>query len=163
LSGSHPCGPSSPWVSKTPKTVLEAQSQSEYLDLRIRRHKSSSPESILEALKSLSKGTKAMMHENALLRAQVRDLQQANEILSRRRRAKRTRLQKGGVMTVGEAKDKIDQMNVDGQVEGESSRSSGQGRSAHAKKRRCGACGNAGHNTRTCQIVVAISEEEYSN
>ncbi|KAF4456192.1 hypothetical protein F53441_1609 [Fusarium austroafricanum] len=33
-------GPSSPWVSKTPKTVLEAQSQSEYLDIRIRRHKS---------------------------------------------------------------------------------------------------------------------------
>ncbi|PNP76804.1 hypothetical protein FNYG_09820 [Fusarium nygamai] len=63
-------GPSAAWVSKTPRTVLEAQSQSEYLDRRIRRHKSSSPESILEALKSLSKGTKAMMHENALLRAQ---------------------------------------------------------------------------------------------
>ncbi|EGU71712.1 hypothetical protein FOXB_17779 [Fusarium oxysporum f. sp. conglutinans Fo5176] len=64
-------GPSAAWVSKTPRTVLEAQSQSEYLDRRIRRHKSSSPESILEALKSLSKGTKAMMHENALLRAQM--------------------------------------------------------------------------------------------
>ncbi|KAG6996916.1 hypothetical protein FocnCong_v015071 [Fusarium oxysporum f. sp. conglutinans] len=63
-------GLSTAWVSKTPRTVLEAQSQSEYLDRRIRRHKSSSPESILEALKSLSKGTKAMMHENALLRAQ---------------------------------------------------------------------------------------------
>jgi hypothetical protein len=68
-------GPSTAWVSKTPRTILEAQSQSEYLDRRIRRHKSSSPESILEALKSLSKGTQAMMYENALLRAQVRDLQ----------------------------------------------------------------------------------------
>ena len=107
-------GLSTTWVSKTPKTVLEAESQSEYLDRRIRRHHSSSPESILEALKSLSKGTKATMHELALLRAEVRDLQQANETLSRRRRAKRRRLQKGGVMTVGEAREAIDQMNVDG-------------------------------------------------
>jgi spore germination protein GerM len=53
-----------------PKMVLKAQSQSEYLDRRIRRHKSSSPESILEALESLAKGTKAIMHENALLRAE---------------------------------------------------------------------------------------------
>jgi hypothetical protein len=30
--------PSTPWVSKTPKTVLEAGSQSEYLERRIRRH-----------------------------------------------------------------------------------------------------------------------------
>ena len=67
-------GPSTTWVSKTPKTVLEAQSQSEYLDRRIRRHQSSSPESILGALKSLAKGTKAMMHENALLRSENKDL-----------------------------------------------------------------------------------------
>ncbi|KAK7572233.1 hypothetical protein V3481_017431 [Fusarium oxysporum f. sp. vasinfectum] len=56
-------GPSTPWVSKTPRTVLKAQSQSEYRDRRIRRHKSSSPESILKSLMSLSKGTKAIIHE----------------------------------------------------------------------------------------------------
>jgi hypothetical protein len=50
-------GPFTPWVSKTPKTVLEAGLQSEYLERRIRRHQSSSPETILGALKSLSKGT----------------------------------------------------------------------------------------------------------
>jgi hypothetical protein len=65
---------STPWVSKTPKTVLEAQFQCEYLDRRIRRHQSSSPESILGALKSLAKGTKAIMHENALIRAENQDL-----------------------------------------------------------------------------------------
>ncbi|KAJ4154502.1 hypothetical protein NW754_16771 [Fusarium falciforme] len=156
-------GRSTTWVSKTPKTVLETESQSEYLDRRIRRHHSSSPESILEALKSLSKGTKATMHELALLRAEVRDLQQANETLSRRRRAKRRRLQKGGVMTVGEAREAIDQMNVDGQVEGESSRRGGQGGSGRLRERRCGGCGKTGHNARTCQIVVAMSEEEYSD
>jgi hypothetical protein len=81
-----------PWTLKTLKTVLEAESQSEYLNRRIRRHQSSSPESILGALKSLAKGTKAIMHENALLRAKLREVREANEKLSRRRRAKRIRL-----------------------------------------------------------------------
>ena len=66
-------------------------------------------------------------------------------------------------MIVGEAREAIDQMNIDRQVEGESSRSGGQGGSARLRERRCGGCGKTGHNARTCQIVVVISEEEYSN
>jgi hypothetical protein len=154
--------PSTPWVSKTPKTVLEAQSQSEYLETRVKRHKSSSPESILEAIRSSSKGTKIVMHKLALLEARVKDLEQANEILSRRRRAKRTRLQKRGVMTVEEGRQAIDQMDVDAQVVAESSRSGGQGRSARPGVRHCGVCGKPGHNARTCQVVIETSGEEYS-
>ncbi|ENH68228.1 hypothetical protein FOC1_g10000541 [Fusarium oxysporum f. sp. cubense race 1] len=152
-----------PWVSKTPKTVLEAQSQSEYLERWIRRHQSSSPESILEALKSFSKGTKAVMHEMALLRAELQDVRQANETLSRRRRAKRTRLQKGGAMTVEEGRRAIDQIDGGTQVVAESSRGGGQEGSARAKERRCGTCGKTGHNARRCQIVVAVSDGEHSD
>jgi cell division protein FtsB len=155
--------PCTPWVSKTPKTVLEAGSQSEYLARRIRRHHSSSPESVLEALKSLSKGTKAVMHEVTLLRAKVQDLEQANEILSRRRRAKRTRLQKGGAMTVEEGRQVVNQLDDDTQMVAESSRSRGQKGSAQVKERRCGTCGKIGHNARRCQIVVAVSEEVCSD
>ncbi|KAL9568850.1 hypothetical protein ACKAV7_006995 [Fusarium commune] len=72
---------SNPWVSKTPKTVLEASSQSEYLERRIRRHQSSSPESILEALKSLTKGTKAIMHKMTLIESEVQTLRRSNEAL----------------------------------------------------------------------------------
>ncbi|KAJ0133034.1 Uncharacterized protein HZ326_23883, partial [Fusarium oxysporum f. sp. albedinis] len=63
--------PSTSWTSKTPKTAIEAQSQSEYLERRIRRHKSSSPESIIEALKSNTKATKAVIHEVVLLRSEL--------------------------------------------------------------------------------------------
>ncbi|KAM5529679.1 hypothetical protein BFJ63_vAg16464 [Fusarium oxysporum f. sp. narcissi] len=154
--------PSTPWVSKTPKTAIEAQSQSEYLEKRIKRHKSSSPESIIEALKSNTKATKAVMHEVTLLRAEVRNLRDANEILSRRRRAKRTRLQKGGAMTVEDASQVIDQMDVDTQVVAESSRSGGRARSERPAGRRCGVCGKAGHNARTCQVVIETFGEEYS-
>ncbi|KAM5529314.1 transposase [Fusarium oxysporum f. sp. phaseoli] len=153
--------PLTPWVSKTPKTAIEAQSQSEYLEKRIRRHKGSSPESIIEALKSNTKATRAVMHEVVLLRNEVRNLRDANEILSRRRRAKRTRLQKGGVMTVQDASQVIDQMDVDAQIVAESSRSGGRGRSERPGGRRCGVCGKAGHNARTCQVVIETSGEEY--
>jgi hypothetical protein len=118
------------WVPKTPKTILDIQTQSEVLKVRIRRHKSSFPESIIEAIKSLEKGGKENRHRLTLLEAEVQKPRQTNEILSRRRRAKRIRLQKGGMMTVGEARDLIDQMDVDTQVVGESSKSGGQGRSA---------------------------------
>ncbi|KAJ3545078.1 hypothetical protein NM208_g450 [Fusarium decemcellulare] len=154
--------PTTPWVSKTPRTVIEAGSQSEYLERRIKRHQSSSPESILEALQSFAKGTKAVMHKVALLTAKVKDLEEANQILSRRRRAKRTRLQKGGAMTVDQARQAIDQMDVDAQVVAESSRSGGHGRSVGPGVRRCGVCGKPGHNARTCQVVIETSGEEYS-
>ena len=62
------------WTSRTPRTVLKAGSQSEYLQRRIRRYHSSSPESILEALRSLEKGTKAVIHKVALLAAENQDL-----------------------------------------------------------------------------------------
>jgi hypothetical protein len=63
-----------PWVSKTPKTILEASSQSKYLERRIRRYQSSSSASVLEALKSFSKSTKAIMHEMVLLKSEIQIL-----------------------------------------------------------------------------------------
>ena len=66
--------PSTPWGSKSPMAVLEAEFQSEYLERQIRRHHSSYPESISEALKSFSKGTTAVMNELALIGAEVQDL-----------------------------------------------------------------------------------------
>jgi hypothetical protein len=154
--------PSTPWTSKTPTTASEAQSQSEYLTRRIKRHHSSSPESIIKALQSLTKAVKRNMHETTLIRSELRNLREGNEIISRRRRAKRTRLQKGGTMTVQEASQVIDQIDVDKQVVAESSRNGGQGRSARPGIRRCGICGKAGHNARTCQEVIAASGEEHS-
>ncbi|SCO92492.1 related to transposase [Fusarium oxysporum] len=76
--------PLNPWVSKTPKTVLEVQSQSAYLQKRIRRHHSSSPESLVQAVKCFEKGTSIVMHKLALVESRMNDLEQANEILSRR-------------------------------------------------------------------------------
>jgi hypothetical protein len=99
----------------------------------------------------------------ALLSAEVQNLRQANEILSRRRRVKRTRLQNRGSMTIQEGQYLIDQMDVDMQVLAESSRSGGQGSSARPRVRRCGTCGKTGHNARTCQEGIEASGNEYDN
>jgi hypothetical protein len=67
----------------------------------------------------------AMMHQVALLRSEVSSLRKANEALSKRRRAKRTRMQLGGSLTVQDAKDLLDQKAVVGEVVQETQPDSG--------------------------------------
>jgi hypothetical protein len=102
------------------------------------------------------------MHKVTLLGAENKELRQANKILSRRRRQKRTRLQKGGIMTVQEASQVIDQIDINMQVEAEMSRSGGRGRSAGPGVRRCGVCSETGHNARTCQVDIQAFGDEYN-
>ncbi|ENH66635.1 hypothetical protein FOC1_g10000501 [Fusarium oxysporum f. sp. cubense race 1] len=66
-------------------------------------------------------------------------------------------------MTIDEGREAISQMDVDTQGVAELSRSGDRGGSARLKESRCGICGKAGHNRRTCQIIVYISGEEDSN
>lgn len=63
---------------------------------------------MLAAVDQLTKGTMAVMHEVALLRSEVSSLRKANEVLSKRRRAKKTRVKLGGSLTVQDAKDLLD-------------------------------------------------------
>jgi hypothetical protein len=53
-------------------------------------------------------------------------------------------------------------MDVDTQVATESSRSGGRGGSKGPRVLHCSKCGKAGHNARTCQEVIEVSAEEYS-
>jgi hypothetical protein len=66
-------------------------------------------------------------------------------------------------LTVEEASQLIDQIDVDIQVAAESSRSGGQGSSGRPRVRHCGTCGKAGHNARTCQEEIEVNVEEYSD
>ena len=66
-------------------------------------------------------------------------------------------------MTLDEGRDAIDQIDASRQVVAELSGSHSQGRSARPGSQRCGVCGKAGHNARTCQVVPELSGQEYSN
>ena len=47
-------------------------------------------------------------------------------------------------------------------VEQETQHDGGRRQRAETRPRRCGVCHNAGHNSRTCQIIVSSSENEDS-
>jgi hypothetical protein len=155
--------PSTPWTSRTPKTILETQSHSKYLQGRIRNHKSSSPESIIEAVWYFEKGQSILLHKLALKDARIQELEEENEANSRRKRGKNNHLRDEGRMTIGIGQSQIDQRDVDMQVAAESSRSRGRGKSAGPGVRHCSVCGKSGHNARTCEEVIKVIENEDSN
>jgi hypothetical protein len=139
--------PSTPWTARTPKTILEAQSHSNYLQGRIKNHKSSSPESIIKAVKHFEKATTILIHNIVLMEERLRQVEQENTTVRRRRRGKRSKVQKEEPLTVGEALQAVDQMDIDAQVVAKSSRS-GQGRSQEPKPRQCSICGKTGQVNR---------------
>jgi hypothetical protein len=153
---------SQPWVSQTPNNPIEASSQTTFIKNRIACHQNSSPTSIYEAVDQFAKGALKIMYQLALLKAENQTLRQANEVLSKRRRAKRTRLQQGGSLTQQEAQDLQDKRDVARQVEQETKASSGRKPRDETRARRCGNCGETGHNARTCQIIIETSEEDNS-
>ena len=153
---SRPTSPYS-WVSKTPHTTKDASSQTTLIKKRIVRHQSSSPTPILDALDLFAKGTAKVMQENILLRAELERVQRANNELSRRRRTKRKLLQEGGTLDLQEVQELETQTEVQGQIRTEEGQNRGRKRQGESHNRRCGGCGQTGHNKRTCQASRAAS------
>ena len=118
---------------------------------------------MLAAVDQLTKGTTAMMHQVALLRTEISSLRKANEALSKRRRAKRTRVQLGGSLTVRAARDLIAQKAAGGEVTQEIHLDGDGTGEARTKVRCCGVCGKPGHNARTCQEATDIPEPAVSD
>jgi hypothetical protein len=139
------------WVSKTPQNLIEANSQSTLIKTRISNHLNSSPTSMLTAVDQFAKGAKAIMHRLVLVEAELSTLQKANEALSKRRKAKRTRVQQRGVLTVQDAEELLDVRALTKQAQQEMQQSKSWGNSATTRTRHCGMCGKTGHNARTCQ------------
>jgi hypothetical protein len=153
-------GTAQPWVSQTPNNAIEASSQSTFIKNRIARHQNSSPTSIYEAVDQITRGASKFMYQLALLKAENQNLREANETLSKRRRAKKTRLQDGGSLSQRDAEDIQDEKDVALQVEQENKVSSGRKPREELRARRCGKCNKTGHNARTCQIIIEELEEE---
>lgn len=161
-----PTGPPSPesdsWVSKTPQNANEASLQSTHIKNRISRHQNSSPTSIYGALDQITKGTITVMHKMVLMEARVRELENANMALSKRRRAKKSRIQAGGPLTVQDASDILATKDIENQLEKEMHTAGGFAGRSTAGVRHCRNCNKTGHNSRTCQEDVEIDSETSS-
>ena len=101
-----------------------------------------------------------IIYEITLLREEVRSLREANQALSKRRRAKKTRVRAGGALSVQDALDLIESKVVEGSEKDQTSSDRGGKQTGSSTSRRCSKCGKAGHNVRICQEVEEISEED---
>jgi hypothetical protein len=81
--------PEAPWEAKTPSNVRELEAQSNFIHDRVRRHRSSSPASIIEAISQLKKGAEVMMLSAELMRDRITSLERANEAATKRRQRKK--------------------------------------------------------------------------
>jgi hypothetical protein len=153
-----PSTDANPWVSQTPYNPNDALLQTTLVKNRIKCHQGSSPTPIFETVAALAKGTEILAHEVTLLSAELRSLRQANEALSKRRRAKRTRLRQGGVLTIEDAHDILAQEEVNEQIRRDRRPSRVDGIEGQPRIRRCGTCQQTGHNSRTCQEVIGAEE-----
>jgi hypothetical protein len=156
-------GTPQPWVFQTPHNPQEANCQSTLIKTRIANHQNSSPTSMLAAVDQLTKGTMAVMHEVSLLRSEVSSLRKANEALSKRRRAKKTRVQLGGSLTMQDAMNLLGQSAVVGEGVQETQPDGSGAGGARTKVRCCGVCGKPGHNARTCQEAAEASDSAVSD
>ncbi|KFY28156.1 hypothetical protein V491_00608 [Pseudogymnoascus sp. VKM F-3775] len=157
-----PIQESLPWASRTPNNPIEATSQSEFIKSQIAKHQNSSPISIYDAIDQFSKGAHGIIHWMALLQAEVTELREANTIISKRRRAKKTHVQLGGSLNIQDAGDLQDQRDVAQQVQQEMHGNRGSLGYCQPRQQRCGIYGKPGHNARTCQVEIESSGQEYS-
>jgi hypothetical protein len=102
-----------PWDSKMPSNVCELEAQSTLIRERVRRHKSSSPASIIQAIGQLRKGAEVMMLSAELMRDRIVSLERANEAATKRRQRKKKRIQKRGTLKKGEGEDILAQKEAD--------------------------------------------------
>ena len=146
--------PEALWEARTPSNVRELEAQSTLIRERVRKHKSSSPALIIQAISQLKKGAEVIMLSAELMRDQIASLKRANKAATKRRQRKMKRIQKQGTLTKGEGEDILAQKEADQQIEREQRQGgerSGLSRQALA---RCKRCRETGHNSRTCKKAI---------
>jgi hypothetical protein len=83
---------------------------------RITNYQGSYSTSIFETIVVLAKGTERLVYEITLLSAEVYILRVVNKALSKRYRAKITRVYQGDTLTIEDIQDIIAQKDIDEQV-----------------------------------------------
>ena len=148
-----------PWLSQTPSNTLELGSQSTLVKQRIQRHIDSSPSSMVVAFEKLAKGAAIIAQKLVLAQKRVSELEAANEAATRRRSYKRKRVQRDGALIVKEGEQLAALKESSVRCDRKKAKKRVRAEAGEPSQRRCGRCGEAGHNTRTCRQVEAIDSE----
>jgi hypothetical protein len=149
----------STWQSQTPKNTLELGSQSTLMKQKIQRHIDSSPTSMFEAIKKLTKGAKLMVHSLVLMTKRNAELQAANEAAMRRKLHKRKRVQHEGVLTAEEGLRLATLKDFAASSDRKKAKKRARTDGGKSTQRRCGRCSEPGHNRTTCKQPVEVDSE----
>ena len=104
----------------------------------------------------MAKGIEILAYEITLLLAEVRTLRAANKALSKRRRAKKTRVRQGGALTIEDTQDVLAQKEAEEQARRDKRSEGGRQNKGQPSRRRCGTYGETSHNARTCQDTIVV-------
>ena len=88
-----------------------------------------------------------MVHSATLLKAEVKALQEANQVKKRRERKRKRRIYQGSSLTIEEGQELVQST----QTQQEEGSNTVRGQRLEVKRRRCGLCNQVGHNARTCE------------
>ena len=69
---------------------------------------------MLAAVNQLAKGTNSIIYQMALFKAEVISLRKANEVLSKRRKAKKIRIRQKKLHIIEKIRDVLDQKELNG-------------------------------------------------
>jgi hypothetical protein len=147
---SPPSEESQDWTSKTPQNLKEVEFQSTHIKDRIVRHQNSSPGPIYSAINQLVKGVQFMAHSATLMKAEIKALQAANQVKTRKERKRKRRIAQGGSLSIRTGEEILEDAEIEAQIEREGQRFTTRADGSEAKQRRCGLCNEFGHNMRTC-------------
>lgn len=154
-----PAPETTPWESKTPSNPREIEAQSALLTERIRRHRNSSPTSMIVAMKSLTKGVASMAHTSVLITDELTALRKAIEDLNSQKTRKRKYVQNRGTLTMAEGSQLATAAVAGGSSSGGEPTEGGRPEGAKRAARTCGICGQPGHDRRTCTTEVSDSSD----
>jgi hypothetical protein len=93
------------WDPKTPRALPEIKMQSQLVLTENRKRRRSSASSADKPFQQLLRGFESVVHEKALLMAEVAALQAENQHQKRRRTRKKGYIQQGGSMTMQDGQD----------------------------------------------------------
>ena len=114
---------------------------------------------MVEAVEKFAKGAEMMAHSLVLMSNQVKELQAANKAALHRTLCKRKRIKAEGTLTAEEGVRLSTLKEFAAHSDGKKAKKRVRIEAGEPSQRRCGRCGKAGHNARTCRQEVVIDSE----
>jgi hypothetical protein len=146
------------WNPQTPKTLPEIKRQSQLVLTENRKRRRSSASSGEKPFQQLLRGFETVVHEKALLIAEVAALRAENQHQKLKRACRKGTIQKGGSITIQDGQESIQNKVVakQSQINAENIDPvllNEEPRTARVKApSRCSRCGSFEHTARTCSL-----------